>query len=172
LKFENQYIIAFRGLKEGSHDFIFKVGKSFIEDHEFLEASDGNFEVKVNMVKKTTHLSFTIDIHGFIEVQCDRCLDCFPLEINFNGDLHVKFSGTPQESDSEIIILHPGDDEIDMSKYIFEGIGLSIPYRKVHPQGNLNESGCNKEMLVRLGEYMIPGVNKNNPMQDKLKNLL
>jgi uncharacterized protein len=171
LKTENQYIIAYKGLHEGSHDFIFNIGKSFIEKHEFLEASDGKLSVGVNMVKKAIQLSFTITINGFIEVQCDRCLDNFPLEINFKGNLYAKFSVTSGEYDGDVIVLDPEGGEIDLRQYIFESIGLSIPYRKIHPPGNSNEPACNSEMLARLGELVDSGENKNNPMRDKLKDL-
>jgi DUF177 domain-containing protein len=169
LKTENQYIIVYKGLHEGSHDFIFSIGKSFIEKHEFLEARDGKLSVEVNMVKKPAQLSFAITIDGYIEVQCDRCLDYFPLEIQFKGNLYAKFSGTAGEYDGDVIVLDPEEGEIDLKQYIFESIGLSIPYRKIHPQGRNNEPACNQEMLARLGEHVASGNSKNNPMRDKLK---
>jgi uncharacterized protein len=172
LKTENQYIIAFKGLSEGSHDFIFKVGKSFIDDYSFFDARDGNLEVMVTMIKKTSHLSFTTAIHGFIEVQCDRCLEYFPLEITFNGDLCAKFSETAGESDSEMILLKPEDSEIDLKQYIFDSVGLSIPYRKVHPPDSNHEPSCNKVMLARLREHLVTGGNNNNPLRDQLKDLI
>ena len=172
MKTENQYIIAFKGLVDGSHDFVFNVGKSFIEDYDFFEARDGKLEVKVNMIKTATLLSFTIAIYGFIEVQCDRCLDFFPLEIAFNGELCAKYSVTPEESDIDIILLKPEDHEIDLRQYIFDSIGLSIPCRKVHPSDSHNEPTCNKEMMARLKEHLVSEENDNNPMWDKLKDLI
>ena len=171
MKTENQYIIAYKGLHEGSHDFIFNIGKSFIEKHDFLEARDGKLTVEVNMVKKVTQLSFAITISGFIEVQCDRCLDYFPLEIDFKGNLYAKFSGTAGEYDGEVIVLDPEEAEIDLKQYIFESTGLSIPYRKIHPPDSNNEPACNREMLARLGEHIVSGESKNNPLRDKLKDL-
>jgi uncharacterized metal-binding protein YceD (DUF177 family) len=171
LKTENQYIIAYKGLHEGSHDFIFNIGKSFIEKHEFLEARDGKLRAEVNMVKSATQLSFAITICGFIEVPCDRCLDYFPLEINFTGNLYVKFSGTAGEYDGEVIVMDPEEGEIDLKQYIFESIGLSIPYRKIHPPDRNIEPACNPEMMTRLGEHMVSGESGNNPLLDKLKDL-
>jgi uncharacterized protein len=171
LKTENQYIIAYKGLREGSHDFIFNIGKSFLEKHEFLEARDGKLSAKVNMVKETTQLSFSITINGFIEVQCDRCLDFFPLEIHFKGNLYTKFSGKAEEYDGDVIVLDPEEGEIDLRQYIFESIGLCIPYRKIHPPGSNNEPACSQEMLDKLEEHIVSGNNKNNPMWDTLKDL-
>lgn len=171
MKTENQYIVAFKGLSEGSHDFVFNVGKSFIEDYDFFEARDGNLVVQVNLIKKPALLSFAISIQGFIEVQCDRCLDFFPMEIKFKGGLCAKFSETPLESEIDIISLKPEDSEIDLRQYIFDSIGLSIPCRKVHPPDSSNEPSCNREMLARLKEHLVTEESKNNSMWDKLKDL-
>jgi len=171
LKTENQYIIAYKGLHEGSHDFIFTIGKSFIEKHEFLEARDGKLTAKVHMDKEATQLSFAISINGFIEVACDRCLDYFPLEINFEGNLYAKFSGVAGEYDGEVIVLDPEEGEIDLKQYMYESIGLSIPYRKIHPPDRNNEPACDREMLAKLGKHVFSGESKNNPIGDKLKDL-
>jgi uncharacterized protein len=172
LKTENQYTIAYKGLCEGSHDYIFNMGKTFIENHEFLEARDGKLTATVHMIKSVSQLAFTIAINGFIEVQCDRCLDFFPLEISFKGQLFAKFSGSAGDSgDSEVIMLDPEEGEIDLKQYFFESIALSIPYRKIHPAGKNSEPACNHEMLALLGERTVSGEFKNNPMKDTLKDL-
>jgi len=172
LKTENQYIVAFKGLSEGRHDFIFTVGKPFIEDYEYLEARDAKLEVNVSMIKKYDQLAFSLAINGFIEVQCDRCLDFFPLEIAFTGDLYAKYAETGDESDGEVIILDPVEGKIDLSQYIFESICLSIPFRKVHPAGSNNEPACNRDMVEKLGEHLIHGGKENHPLEDKLKDLM
>ncbi len=166
MNIENQYTIAFKGLKEGAHDFVFNVGKPFIEHYEFFEARDGKLIVNVRMIKKPAHLSFSIDINGYIEVQCDRCLDYFQQEINFKGKLYVKFSETASEPEDDVIIMHPEDEEINLSQYIFESIGLSIPFRKIHPMGKNHESTCNKEMLALLEKHLVSDDHKNNIIND------
>ena len=159
-------------MHEGNHDFTFSIGKSFIEKHEFLEARDGKLSAEVNMVKKPTQLYFALTINGFIEVQCDRCLDYFPLEIHFKGNLVAKFTGTAGEYDGDVIVLDPEEGEIDLKQYIFESIGLSIPYRKVHPPDSNNVPACNREMIAILGEHIVSGAKKNNPLRDKLKDFI
>jgi uncharacterized protein len=171
LKTENQYIIAYKGLREGNHDFNFQIGKPFLEKHEFLEARDGKLAAKVNMVKEAFQLSFTITINGFIEVPCDRCLDYFPLEIQSQGNLFVKFSGQPGEYDDDILVLDPEEGEIDLSQYFYENISLSIPFRKIHPPVHDNEPGCRSEMLEKLEKYIVSGPRENNPLRDQLKDL-
>lgn len=172
MKTENQYIIAYKGLAEGSHDFIFDIGKPFIEQHEYLDARDGSLSAKVHMVKNISQLSFTITIDGFLEVPCDRCLDYFPLDIHFRGNLYARFSGSDEAAEEDVILLGPEEEEIDLRQYLFESIGLSIPFRKIHPQERNDESGCNRDMLTRLGEHHASGDTGNHPMHDKLTDLM
>ena len=57
----------------------------------------------------------------------------------------MKFSDEPREYDGEVLWLLPGEDEVDLSQYIYESIVLSLPYQRVHPEGE-----CDPEMLKRF----------------------
>ena len=39
----------------------------------------------------------------------------------------------------------PGEDRVELAQYIYESIVLSLPYQRVHPEGE-----CNPEMLERF----------------------
>ena len=41
--------------------------------------------------------------------------------------------------------LLPGEEQVDLAQYIYESIVLSLPYQRVHPEGE-----CNPEMLERF----------------------
>jgi uncharacterized metal-binding protein YceD (DUF177 family) len=155
LKIENQYIIHFKGLKEGVHHFSFVIDQPFFESHEYLEVPDGKVRVQVELNKKVNFLEFTIDLLGEIQVQCDRCLGYFRLPISYSGHLIVRFSETVKEPDDEVLFLHPEESRLDLTHYLYECISLSIPIRKVHPDlpGNLN--GCDPDMLKRLQEMLV-----------------
>ncbi len=60
MKIENQYIIHFKGLKEGIHDFAFTIGKPFFEAFEQLEVPDGNLDVQVELNKRLNFWSLTL----------------------------------------------------------------------------------------------------------------
>jgi hypothetical protein len=155
LKIENQYIIHFKGLKEGVHDFSFAIGKPFFEAHPRLEIPDGSVSVSVQLVKKNNFMELFIRLSGELQVQCDRCLEYFPLPLMFDGHLVVRFSETEKEPDDEVIFLHPEESQLGLAHYLYECISLSLPMRKVHPDEPGGNPGCDPEMLKRLNDMLI-----------------
>ncbi len=155
MKVENQYIIHFKGLKEGVHDFAFVIDKPFFESYEQLEVPGGTVHVQVELTKKISFLELAIHLSGNIQVQCDRCLEYFSMPVSFDGNLIVRFSETEKEPDDEVIFLHPEDSQLNLGHYLYECLSLSIPIRKVHPDLPGGRSGCDPEMLKRLEEILV-----------------
>jgi uncharacterized protein len=155
LKIENQYIIQFKGLKEGIHDFVFSIDKPFFEAFEYLAVPDGHIDVKVVLDKKTTFLDLSMLLTGAMQVQCDRCLEYFSLPVEYSSHLIVRFSETEKEPDEEVVWLHPDEYELSLAHYLYECLSLSIPIRKVHPDFADGSSGCDPEMLEKLDQYLV-----------------
>ena len=64
----------------------------------------------------------------------------------FRGHLTVKFSdGETDEYDGEMMWISPSESEVDLAQYIYESIVLSLPYQRVHPEGE-----CDPAMLERF----------------------
>ncbi|WP_417015050.1 YceD family protein [Alistipes sp.] len=140
-----RYSIVFKGLKNGHHEFRFAVDKSLFEEYESSEIKDGACEVVVDLDRGDTQLMLMVSISGYVVVACDRCLEDCRIPIDFAGELPVKFSDEVHEYDGEVIWLLPGEDRVDLKQYIYESIVLSLPYQRVHPDGE-----CNPEMLERF----------------------
>lgn len=139
------YSIAFKGLKNGHHEFRFEVGKSLFEAFESTEIKDGACEVAVDMERSDAMLLLDIRITGHVVVACDRCLEDCRIPIDFRSSLPVRFSEQEHEYDGEVLWLVPGEDEVDLAQYIYESIVLSLPYQRVHPDGE-----CDPDMLGRF----------------------
>lgn len=139
------YSIAFRGLKNGHHDFRFEVGKPLFDAFGNTEIRDCACEVSVGLERAETLLAFDVRITGHVVVACDRCLEDCRIPVDFEGRLMVRFSEEEHEYDGEVLWLVPGEDEVDLAQYIYESIVLSLPYQRVHPEGE-----CNPEMLERF----------------------
>lgn len=139
------YSIAFKGLKNGHHEFRFEVGKSLFEAFESTEIKDGACEVAVDMERSDAMLLLDIRITGHVVVACDRCLEDCRIPIDFRNSLPVRFSEQEHEYDGEVLWLVPGEDEVDLAQYIYESIVLSLPYQRVHPDGE-----CDPDMLGRF----------------------
>jgi uncharacterized protein len=174
VKSNRQFVIPFKGLKEGRHDFIFEIGDKFFDDFPESEIKKGDVQVNVYLVKRVNMLEFEFEISGNVWATCDRCLDEFLLPIEYEANLFVKFGEISEEQTDEIILLSSSETEIDLLQYIYEFIHLSLPYRKVHPNDKKGKSLCNKEMLKKISEYTTREniENSNNPEWDNLKNFL
>lgn len=140
-----RYSIAYKGLKDGSHDYHFEVDGALFADYGSEEIRDGKCNVEVCLKRAETMLSLEVEIEGWVVVPCDRCLEDCRIPVDFEGELLVKFSDEPLEYDGEVLWLHPAEDELNLMQYIYESIVLSLPYQRVHPEGE-----CDPEMIERF----------------------
>jgi uncharacterized protein len=174
LKLVNQYIIPFTGLSDGDHEFTFGFRKEFFDLHEVLEIRDGNVEACIVLNKKQTMLNLSMSMSGYLELQCDRCLDFFHLPIAYSGKLIVKFGEDTSASTDEIWILHPNENILDLEQYFYDCIGLCIPIQRIHPDNSEGSSGCNPEMIATLEAHLQSekDQDESDPRWSKLKDLL
>lgn len=155
MKRQSQYVIPYKGLKDGLHHFDFKVDDSFFESFESSEIEKGKVEIHVTLNKKSSVLEFLFELNGTVSVACDRCLDPIDMDIDYEAPLYVKFGEESHEETDELYVLSEQETEIDLSQFIYEYIHLSLPYRRVHPDDEEGNSTCNKDMLKRLEELSI-----------------
>lgn len=140
-----QYTIAYKGLGNGSHDFEFRVSGELFREFENSEIKDGECDVQVRLERADSMLTLDVVIEGDVVVACDRCLEDCTVPIDFEGQLLVKFSDEVEEYDGEVMWLLPVESEIDLMQYIYESIVLSLPYQRVHPEGE-----CDPVMIERF----------------------
>ena len=141
------YTIAYKGLKNGEHSFDFQVDNKLFEAFETEEIKGGDCKVRVNLMRSESMLELNIAIEGEVICECDRCLEDCPIAIDYEGDLVVKFSDESDYYDGDVMWISPSDDMVDLTLYIYESIVLSLPYSRVHEEGE-----CNPEMLASFTE--------------------
>ena len=141
------YTIAYKGLKNGSYDFDFQVDDSLFEAYDRVEIKSGSCQAHVELKRSETMLELAINISGEVICECDRCLEDCPIEVDYSGELVVKFSDEIDDYDGDVMWISPSEDMLDLTQYIYESIVLSLPYRRVHEEG-----GCNPEMLAAFTE--------------------
>ena len=137
------YTIAYKGLKNGSYDFDFQVDNKLFEAYEAEEILGGDCRVKVALKRSESMLELSVDISGEVICECDRCLEECPIPIDYSGDLVVKFSDETDYYDGDVMWISPSEDMLNLTQYIYESIILSLPYSRVHEDGE-----CNPDMLV------------------------
>lgn len=163
MNYLSQYTIPFSGLSEGKHQFDFAVNDRFFAEFETSEVEKGELMIEVELEKRSTHLGLTFTINGMVELVCDRCLENFVFPIKSKRKLLVKFSEKPVEDEAEMIYLHPSSFQVEVAQYIYEFVILSLPIRRIHPDGKEGKSLCDPLMLKKLEELRHHSKIKEEP---------
>ena len=160
------YIIPFKGLSLGMHEFKWMVDASFFGTFPDSEIQDGPLNVLVTLNKKAQFLELDFRLQGQVQVPCDRCLDLVALQTDFQTELIVKFGTTTHEEAEDLLVLAHEEHEIDVAQYIYEYAHLSLPFRKVHGEDAQGRSFCNPEMMQKLKEYLIESPPEEEDVDD------
>jgi len=166
------YAIAFKGLKEGKHEFDYQIGPSFFELFENSLIDQADIQVRITLEKRSSYMSLALVLKGTVRLTCDRCLELYDQPVKHNAVLIVKSGEGNNEDEDEVIWLHPEDYQLNVAQIIYEYSCLSIPLRHVHPSGKEGQHGCNPEMLRKINEYRVSAAAENDGRWDQLKNLL
>ena len=146
----NDFIIQFGGLKEGVHNFVFEINKEFFDLIEYAELSNSNLKIDFELNKMSSMLVFKFVANGTVELVCDRCLDEFDYQIDFDETIFVKFGEENQEIEADVVILERGSTEIDILELIYQLIIVYLPIKKIHSDDVDGNSTCNPQMLERI----------------------
>lgn len=164
-----EFIIPFKGLSLGFHEFTYEVNDLFFEEIDYSQIKKGEVKVDLELEIQETMLIFNFKINGSVEVDCDRCLEAFDYPINGNQQLFVQLGESYKEETDEIIIIPKDDHEINITPIIYEYIHLLLPLQKMHFDDENGEMTCNKEMLKKL--HTISEDDQIDPRWDILKKL-
>lgn len=174
---KEEIVISFSGLSQGEHHFNYEIGNAFFDQIENSLIKKGNAQVEVTLVKMSVMLQLHFSFTGEAMIECDRCLGEVMVPLKGNDELIVKMGGEEINDSSNIISIGAKESEVDITLFIYEMIGLSLPFRKI-PCELLNDfSVCDNEMLNKLEQMRIaetPDSAATNPLWDglnKLKNL-
>lgn len=146
------YSIDIKGLALGVSTQEFKVGKDFFKSYDNDTITDADLTVSVTVNKSSGWIKVDCNIAGNVDVECDRCLAELRLPINISAPFTVKFSSIHQEEGEygdDVIVLDSTDAELDLSQIIYDYVCLSLPLKRVHPDGE-----CDPVMLEKMKTLM------------------
>ena len=151
----NPFNIQFSGLKIGSHSFDFDLDASFFKDIENTLISEGSIQIKLTLDKQANMLQLHFTFEGHLDLVCDRCAGNYNYPVQGQAKLTVKF-GTEDLDSDDLVILSPGEHELNIKQYVYEMLALSIPFRVV-PCEDYPENGyqCDEEVLSKLKNISV-----------------
>ncbi len=164
------YKIPFKGLKNGKHQFKFIIDDKFFKTISDSEIKQGGLVAVVELIKRSTGVELFFDISGKVKVPCDRCLDEFDCPIEYKGKLFFEFGTESEDVTDELVVLASDENYLDLKRYIYEFIKLSLPIQKFHS----DEKFCNADMLAKLNDMIINNDDDkiDDPRWDKLRDLI
>lgn len=153
------FTIPFVGLKEGKHQFEFKIDKTFFDFFDYQDFNDASVELDLELNKKTTLLELNFKISGFVNVNCDVTNEPYDQEVSSEFDLVVKFGDEFNDEEIDLLVLPHGAYEVNIQQYIYELIILAVPSKRIHP--GVEDGSLNSEILDKLEEL--------SPKEEKLR---
>ncbi len=169
-----EYSIPFSGLKQGKHEFKFRVDNTFFTSFGFEEFNSASVDVLLLLDKQLTVLEFEMQAKGSVNVDCDLSSEAYEQPVHANLSLVVKFGEEYNDEDDDILILPHGEHQVNVAQYIYEMLVLAVPAKRVHP--GVIDGSLKSELLDKL-EELRPREEKNineetDPRWDALKNFL
>jgi uncharacterized protein len=146
MKEERLYNIDIVSLRSGKHDFEYEIDDRFFAAMPDSLVEKGALKVKVELQKSENMIVLQFDIKGEITLLCDRSLEDFQFPIDAQNRLVFKFGETFKEVSEELIVLSSGTATINLFQYIYEFIAVQVPFKKLHPKFETNDS--DEDVLV------------------------
>ncbi len=161
------YIIPFGGLKPGEHPFNFEIDKTFFDRFEYSQIKNGHILVDVTLDRQENMLVISFSLQGKVEIPCDRCFELMTIPIKGQEELVVKFGTDYHEENETVQIIPEGTKRFDISPFLYEYIHLLLPARRVHPEDEEGNPGCDPEILKRMESPAGPS--ETDPRWEVLK---
>ena len=172
LIFESARVKEFRinivGLSNKVHEFDFQIGKAFFEKFGTSPAEDANLEVKILLDKHETFLDAEFRISGTVVLTCDRSLEPFEEHLDITSRILFKYADQTEEISEDIVHIHRDTASLDMSQYVYDIIGTSLPMKRLHPKFRDEEPEGEGKIIYQSGGSDEPQI---DPRWEKLKNL-
>ena len=161
MKHSREFEIAWQGLKPGPHTYVYDIDDRFMEEREG-DDSFKDWDAKVTLVfdKHENFFMLHFDIDGTVNVPCDRCGDDFDLKLWDEFDLVIKLVAEDAEGiedEDDVVFIPRSETVIDIGKWVYEFLMLSIPLQHIHADLADGTSGCNPQALNLLDQLSDHG---------------
>ena len=128
------YDIHIVGLDNKRYEYDFTSDKSFFAALEQELIPTGAVQTHLVLEKSETMIRLEFHIIGTVEQTCDRSLDEYDEPVDTQQTMLLKFGDHNEELSDEIELIERNTTTINVARYIFEFISLSLPMKRLHPR--------------------------------------
>lgn len=143
-----QFNYTLFSLKDGRHEFSHQIGDTFFNSFENSLVPNGDFKVDVVLEKSERLLQFEFFIKGSSLLICDRSLEEFEYQVDMSTIVNYKYGETYEEMAEDLIVLKHGTSELNIASVLYELIAVEIPFKKLHPKFEEEESGDDEDVVL------------------------
>lgn len=165
----NNFSIPVKGLKDGMHLFEFELDDMFFPEFEGSPIQDGQLTAKVGFDKRPDMFVLDVAIEGTIQTECDRCVEDIAFPVEGQHQQIIKLSDHSAETIDEVVYLPVDTAEINIARFIYEFVVLSIPMVKTCDA--VPGKSCYEEVLRKLDGDRSAEQAGNNPIWAALNKL-
>ena len=162
--------IPFVGLKLGKHSFTYHIDNKFFDEFQYEDFNSIECKVDIIFNKKPRLFELDFDFSGYALLNCDLSNEEYKEIIDSQLRLIVKFGDEFNDENEEVLILPHSDYQVNVAQYIYEGIVLALPLKRIHP--GIEDGSLQSEVLEKLKEFEIRETKTTDPRWDKLNDLL
>ncbi len=128
------YDIHIVGLDNKRYEYDFTSDKAFFVALEQELIPTGAVQIHLVLEKSETMIRLEFHIVGSVEQTCDRSLDEYDESVDTRQTMLLKFGDHNEELSDEIELIERNTTTINVARYIFEFISLSLPMKRLHPR--------------------------------------
>ena len=139
------YDIHIVGLDNKRYEYDFTSDNSFFASLDQELIKKGTVQTHLVLDKSETMIRLDFHIVGFVEQTCDRSLDEYEEPVDTRQTMLLKFGDHNEELSDEIELIERNTTTINVARYIFEFISLSVPMKRLHPRFRDEEEGDDEE---------------------------
>ena len=149
------YDIHIVGLDNKRYEYDFTSDDAFFAALEQELITKGAVQTHLVLDKSETLIRLDFHIVGTVEQTCDRSLDEYDEPVDTQQVMLLKFGDHNEELSDEIELIERNTATINIARYIFEFIGLSLPMKRLHPrfrdEDDQDEDEQNGKLIYRSG---------------------
>jgi len=166
----DHFSVPYKGMGSGIHQLNFTVNSDFFKEFEDSHIDNGNIKVDAVLDKRQDHSILFINLEGNTNTNCDRCLSQIQLPLKGSFELHIKH-GENEESNDEIMFIHPETSILNLAQVVYEFILLSMPIIKVYDCDKEEDPPCNFDVLDKMDYDVSEDENESTNVWDTLKDM-
>ncbi len=128
------YEIDLIRLKNGNHPFQYRIGDDFFSLFDYGILKSGDVDVSLDLLRKDSFIELTFEMHGAVDLICDRSLDHFDYPMDISEQVILKYGDREEEIGMNMETIPDNTQSINVARYIYEILTVAVPMKKLHPR--------------------------------------